>query len=390
MNPFLSRLSFRTAGESHGPELTTILEGIPRGLKIDTDAIDFDLRRRQGGAGRGGRQRIEDDTVRITAGVRRGVTIGSPLCLVVANRDHKIDELPEPTRPRPGHADLSGAFRYDDHDIRGTLERASARETAARVAAGGIARQVLQAVGSEVFGFVRSVGDAALPAELGATIERDDLASLRQIRDASKLYTLDGSVDAAMAREVADAGREQDTVGGIVEVHALGVLPGVGSHLQWHERLSARLMGAVGSIHAFKGVEIGLGFESARLRGSAVHDEILPAAPGGIVARGSNRAGGLEGGTTNGQSVVVRGAMKPISTLRKPLRSIDLTTGEPDEAGYERSDICAVSAASVVAEAMVALVLADAVLARVGGETIEEFVRRHAECRAAAIRLSRG
>ncbi len=390
MNPLLSRLSFRSAGESHGPALTTILEGVPRGLTIDFDHVNGELRRRQGGAGRGGRQRIESDTVEITAGVRCGVTIGSPLCLVVQNRDHKIDELPEPTRPRPGHADLSGAYRYDDHDIRGTLERASARETAARVAAGAICAQVLRQVDTEVFGFVRTLAGARLPDEIGATIRAADLAGLRAQRDGSKLYTLDPDADKAMAAEVAAAGKAHDTVGGIVEVHGVDVLPGVGSHLQWHERLSTRLVAAVASIHAFKGAEVGLGFGCAALRGSEVHDEILPAEPGGVLRRTTNRAGGLEGGTTNGENVVVRGAMKPISTLRKPLRSVDLETGQADEAGYERSDVCALSAASVVAESMVAIVLADAVLARVGGESIDEFVVRHAECRERAVRLAAG
>lgn len=393
MNSLTSRLSFRSAGESHGPALTALLEGVPRGLEVDCAAVDAELARRQGGAGRGGRQRIESDRVEITAGLRNGRTIGSPLCLVVRNRDHKIDSLPEPTRPRPGHADLSGAYRYLDHDIRGTLERASARETAARVAAGSIARQILAAVGMDVVGFVRSVGRAELPDSVcprsGAdALTRAELPELRAKRDGTRLYTLDADADAAMAAEVGAAGRDHDTVGGIVEVHVVGVLPGVGSHLQWHERLDARLGAAILSIPAFKGVEIGLGFEAARLRGSAVHDSIEPAPRAdALVGRGTNRAGGLEGGTTNGQNLVVRGAMKPISTLRQPLASVDLATGAASEAGYERSDICAVSAASVIAEAMVALALADAVLARVGGESMGEVVDRAADLRRRAAAL---
>ena len=387
MNRLLSRLSFLTAGESHGPSMTAVLQGVPRGLELDLEAIDAELRRRQGGAGRGGRQRIENDCVEITAGVRRGRTIGSPLCLVVANRDHRIDELPEPTRPRPGHADLSGAYRYQDHDIRGTLERASARETAGRVAAGAVLKQLLAAVDCAVFGFVRSLANVRLPDEVAAVVDARDLPELTRRRDGSRLYTLDPDVDAEMLAVVTAAGRDQDTVGGVVEVHAVDVLPGVGSHLQWSERLDTRLAAAVMSIPAFKGVEIGDGFRASARRGSAVHDEIMPGPEGGLLARTTNRAGGLEGGMTNGQNLVVRGAMKPISTLRRPLQSVDLATGQPAAAGYERSDVCAVSAASVVAEAMVALVVADAVLTRVGGETVEEFRERYAVCVARAREL---
>jgi chorismate synthase len=380
----LSRLSYRSAGESHGAAITVILEGVPRGLELDTDQIDADLRRRQGGAGRGGRQRIEHDVVRVTAGLRRGVTIGSPLCLVVENRDFKIDALPEPARPRPGHADLAGCFRYLDHDIRSTLERASARETAGRVAAGGVARQVLRAVDCEVFGFVRSVGSVVLPQKHPGPGLFADLADWRDGRDASHLYTLSTETDAAMLAAVREAARAGDTLGGLVEVHAAPVLPGLGSCLQWDERLDARLAAAILSIPAFKGVEMGLGMAVTRRPGSKVHDEIEPG-PDGLPRRRSNRAGGLEGGMTNGEPLVVRGAMKPISTLKKRLRSINVTTGAAETAGYERSDVCAVSAASVVAEAMVGLVLADAWLARVGGETMGEFADRHAE-RVARVR----
>ena len=390
MNGLLSRLSFRSAGESHGPAVTAILEGIPRGLELSLSEIDAELARRQGGAGRGDRQRIEQDQVSITGGMRKARTIGSPLCLVVRNRDDKIDQLPEPSRPRPGHADLSGAFRYQDKDIRGTLERASARETVARVAAGAVAKQLLSAVGCQVFGFVRSLAAAELPAEIPGSIELDKLEELRELRDASRLYTLDKQADAAMYAEVGAAGRDQDTVGGVVEVQGIGLLPGVGSHLQWHERLDARLAAAMVSIPAFKGAEIGLGFRAGALRGSQVHDSILPASPGSRLGRGSNRAGGLEGGTSNGENIVIRGVMKPISTLRQPLPSVDLATGAAEAAGYERSDICALSAASVIAEAMVALVLADALLHRVGGESLEEFRARHQTLAKAAIELGGG
>lgn len=390
MNSLMSRLSFRTAGESHGPAVTALLEGIPRGLDLSLSEIDAELARRQGGAGRGDRQRIETDQVRISAGMRKGQTIGSPLCLVIRNRDEKIDELPEPSRPRPGHADLSGAYRYQDQDIRGTLERASARETVARVAAGGVAKQLLAKAGCQVFGFVRSLAGAELPAEIPGEISGDGLESLRKLRDASRLYTLDRVVDEAMFAEVGAAGRDKDTVGGVVEVQAIGLLPGVGSHLQWHERLDARLSAAIVSIPAFKGVELGLGFRSGALRGSQVHDSILPAAGASRLRRGSNRAGGLEGGTSNGENIVIRGVMKPISTLRRALPSVDLATGASDEAGYERSDICALSAASVIAEAMVALVLADALLHRVGGESMLEFLARHRALREGVAGLSGG
>ncbi len=387
MHALLSRLSMRTAGESHGVAGTVVLDGVPRGLALDVGAIDATLRRRQGGAGRGGRQRIEDDAVEITAGVRRGRTLGSPLALVVRNRDATIDSLPEPSRPRPGHADLAGCYRYLDRDIRGTLERASARETAARVAAGAVAAQLLAALDGEVFGFVRGVGAAVLEGE--AAIERDALTALRARRDGSRLYTLTEAADAAMLDAVRAAAAAGDTVGGICEAHAFGVLPGLGSCNQWHERLDARLAAAVMSIPAFKGFELGLGFEAGRRPGSSVQDPIEPAGEAVAMARPTNHAGGIEAGMTNGQPVVLRAAMKPIATLRQPLPSVDLASGAPAEAGYERSDVCAVSAASVVVEAMVALVLADATLARVGGESMAECRRRADEHRAACREIGR-
>lgn len=384
MTDWLSRLSFRSAGESHGPAVIAVLEGLPRGLPLDLAAIDRELQRRQGGAGRGGRQRIEDDHVEILSGVRAGRTIGSPLTLLVRNRDASIERMAELTRPRPGHADLAGCYRYGDLDIRGTLERASARETAARVAAGAVAAQLLAHVGCQVFGFVRSVETAELPAALPGDIDPANLAALRAQRDATRLYTLDPGADAAMLACVGAAAAAGDSVGGIVEVHALEVLAGVGSHLQWSERLDARLAGALMSIQAIKGVEVGLGFAASRRRGSLVHDAIVPApaASGRGVVRASNRAGGIEGGMTNGAPLVLRAAMKPISTLRRPLASVDLATGAPADATYERADVCAVSACAVIAEAMVALVVADAVLARAGGETVEEFAARHLQLAA--------
>lgn len=384
MNGLLRRLDFRTAGESHGPQMTATLEGLPRGLAVDLEAVDAALRLRQGGAGRGGRQRIESDRVEVPAGLRRGRTIGSPLLLVVKNRDATIDELPEPSRPRPGHADLAGCYHWLDRDIRSTLERASARETCARVAAGAICAQLLAAVGTEVLGFVRSVHAAVLPStEPGPA----PIAELRRRRDASRLYTLADAADAAMLERVQVAAAAGDTVGGVVEVVVRGVLPGLGSCVQWDQKLDARLAAALMSIPAVKGVELGAGFAVAAAFGSEVHDAILPAVRAAALPRATNRAGGLEGGMTNGADLVVRAAMKPISTLRKPLDSVDLATGAASPAGYERSDVCAVSACALVAEAMVALVLADAALERIGGEGIDEFVARAAAHRAACARL---
>jgi chorismate synthase len=388
----LRRLSFRSAGESHGPKVTAILEGLPRGLVLDVPAIDALLRLRQGGAGRGGRQRIEADAVQVFGGVRGGATIGSPLCLSIDNRDQTIDELPQPSRPRPGHADLAGCYHWLDRDIRSTLERASARETCVRVAAGAVCQQLLRQAGTQVLGFVRSVHAAALLPGTPAIQADSDLEPWRRQRDGSRLYTLDAGADAAMLSAVQEAAAAGDTVGGVVEVVATGVLPGLGSCSQWIERLDAMLGAALLSIPAVKGVEIGAGFAATAARGSEVHDAILADTAGGrriAFARPTNRAGGLEGGMTNGQPVVVRAAMKPISTLRQPLPSVDLQAGEAAPAGYERSDVCAVSACAVVAEAMVALVLADALLARIGGETMAEVLERCDRFRAASRALGR-
>ncbi|MEZ5964943.1 MAG: chorismate synthase [Planctomycetota bacterium] len=373
MGDWLSRLTLRTAGESHGRGVLAVLEGLPRGIPLDLAAVDAELRRRQGGAGRGGRQRIEDDHVEILTGLRAGVTLGSPLTLWVANRDASLETLPQLTRPRPGHADLAGCFRYGDRDIRATLERASARETAARVAAGAVAAQVLAPVGCQVFGFVRAVHASALADDVPGPLAPELLADWRRRRDGSRLYTLTADADAGMLACVQAAAAEGDSVGGVVEVHAVGLPGGLGSHLQWSERLDARLAGALMSIPAVKGVEVGLGFEASRRRGSQVHDPVELADAGGL-RRASNHAGGLEGGTSNGEDAVVRAAMKPISTLRQPLPSVDLARGVPAPASYERADVCAVSACSVVAEAMVAIVLLDAVLGRIGGETLADLV----------------
>jgi chorismate synthase len=390
VNRLLRRLSFRTAGESHGPKVIALLEGLPRGLPLDVAAVDAALRLRQGGAGRGGRQRIEADRVEIFGGVRRGKTIGSPLCLAVGNRDHSIDDLPEPLRPRPGHADLAGCYHWLDRDIRSTLERASARETCARVAAGAVCAQILARAGTSVLGFVRRVHEAELAADIPGRLSAASIGSARAQRDRTRLYTLADDADAAMLASVQAAGRDEDTVGGVVEVHAAGVVPGLGSCVQWDERLDATLGAALISIPAIKAVEIGDGFAVAASRGSAAHDVILPrgAEPrGGPFPRASNRAGGIEGGMSNGEPIVVRAAMKPLATLRQPLASVDLATGSAAAAGYERSDICAISACAIVAEAMVSIALADALLARIGGETLAEFEARFAAFRSELDRL---
>lgn len=361
----MPRLHLTTAGESHGATLLAILDGVPAGLAVDAAWIDAYLVRRQQGYGRGGRMKIETDRVEILSGLRSGVSIGSPIALRVPNRDHTIDRLPPVHRPRPGHADLPGMLKLGTTDARDVLERASARETAARVAGGAVAARLLADLGVRVAGYVRSVGpvEAAPPPE--------DLDELVRLRDASPFLCPDHGVTDAMTAEV-DAARDAgDTVGGVVEVRATGMPAGIGGYAQPEDRLEGRLAGALCRIQAMKAVEIGMGFEVARRRGSEVHDEIVPA-PGGGVRRTRNNAGGIEGGMTTGEDVVVRVAMKPISTLRRALRSVDLTTGEAVEAAWERSDVCAVPAAGVIAECVVALVLADALLEKTGGDSMAE------------------
>ena len=382
-------LSYRTAGESHGPTLLALVEGLPAGLAIDQAFIDAQLRRRQGGYGRGGRQRIETDTAAFVAGVRGGQTIGAPVAIQVANRDSRIDDAaktPPVTRPRPGHADLAGSIKWLTTDCRSTLERASARETAARVAAGSLAALLLREFGIEVFGFVRGAIDAVSAMEIRAA----DLPALRAARDASEVYCPDPAIDARLVEHIHRAKVEQDTVGGLVEAHVFGLPAGLGTCVQWDERLDARLGLAVLGIQAFKAVEIGLGKECAFRFGSQVHDPIAydPAQAGaphlGFV-RPTNNAGGLEGGMTNGMPLVVRGTMKPISTLLRGMPSVDLQTHAPLQSQYERSDISAVAAASVVLEAVVAFEVARAFLAKYGGDSIAEL-RAHYD---ASMRLAR-
>jgi chorismate synthase len=379
---------FVTAGESHGPALLSTIEGVPAGLAVESEYIDAELRRRQGGYGRGGRMRIESDRAEILSGIRHGETLGSPIALLIRNRDwenwtvamaaHRPDPLPDDDAsrrvflPRPGHADLVGVLKYDRTDARDILERASARETAARVAAGAVSKILLAALGVRIGSHVTSLGGirAAVPDSLP-----DDLNGASDI---SPVRCLDPEAEAEMIDAIDAAKRAGDTLGGEFEVVAHGLPPGLGSHVSWDRKLDGRLAGAMMSIQAIKGVEIGLGFGAAMIPGSAVHDAIVAVeslAPSGGYGRARNHAGGLEGGMTTGQPLVVRGAMKPISTLMTPLDTVDLRTGERGEAVRERSDVCAVPAAAVVGEAMVAIVLAEAMLEKFGGDSISETVR---------------
>ncbi|MDA0816616.1 MAG: chorismate synthase [Planctomycetota bacterium] len=368
-------LRYLTAGESHGPALVALIDGFPAGLTVDQAALDHELVRRQGGYGRGGRQRIETDSATFLSGLWRGVTLGSPLALEVVNRDAKLERLEDVDRPRPGHADLAGAVKHLG-SVRSVLERASARETAARVAAGALARQLLAVFGIDVAGWVVSLGDLEFGGREGS------LAALRGIRDTSAVYSLHPERDPEVTVMIDRIGKEGDTVGGIVEAQVTGLPVGLGSHIQWDRKLDGRLAQAVMSIQAIKGVEIGMGFEAARRRGSEVHDEIsydesLRNTPQLGFVRPTNNAGGLEAGITNGQPLVLRAAMKPIATLRKPLGSINLATKQPESAAYERSDVCAVSACSVIVENVVAFEVAAAFVEKFGGDSVEEMQARY-------------
>jgi chorismate synthase len=368
-------LRYWTAGESHGKALIALVDGFPAGVTVDVEPINVELRRRQGGYGRGGRQRIETDTVDIRSGIWKGMTLGSPIALEVVNRDDKLERLDDLPRPRPGHGDLTGAVKYLG-SIRGVLERASARETAARVAAGALAKQLLASFDVTVFGFVAEVGGERIEPVAGT------LEEWREIRDQSELYGLNLERDAAIKDLIDRAGKEGDTLGGIVEVQVHGLPFGLGTHAQWDRKLDGRLAQAVMAVQAIKGVEIGLGFEAARRRGSQVHDpihydEARKHSPTLGYERPTNNAGGLEAGMTNGQPLVIRAAKKPISTLRKPLASINLDTKEPVEASYERSDVCAISAASVIVENVVAFEIAGAVIDKFGGDSLVEMQARY-------------
>ncbi|MDG2013178.1 MAG: chorismate synthase [Pirellulaceae bacterium] len=367
-------LRYWTAGESHGKTMLAMLDGFPAGLKIDHEAIDSELRRRQGGYGRGGRQKLETDAVEILTGVWQAVTLGGPITLQVINRDYKLERLKELPRPRPGHGDLSGSIKYLS-SIRGVLERASARDTASRVAAGGLAQQLLDQFGIRSFGYVVQLGGVDIP------IPDQPLESLLEARASSEVYSLAPDKDAEIKALIDQAKSDGDTLGGVVEVRVEGLPFGLGTHAQWDRKLDTRLAAAAMSVQAIKGVEIGLGFRSAALPGSKVHDAInfdesQKESHTLGYTRPTNNAGGLEAGMTNGQPLVLRAAMKPISTLQKPLDSIDMETKQPSRASYERSDICAVPAASVILEAVVALEIAAALIDKFGGDSVTEMTQR--------------
>jgi chorismate synthase len=375
-------LRVQTAGESHGQALLTILSGLPAGLTLDFAYVNRELRRRQGGYGRGGRMKIEADTAQFLAGVRQGQTIGAPVAILIENRDWgnwkevmAVEHAPESTArnrpvasPRPGHADLAGCLKYDFHDARFVLERASARETAARVAAGALAKLLLKQFGIEVASHVIAIGRAALG---DSSVPFDRVLALRDVEEVV-LNCVEPERELRMVEEVDRAIEARDTVGGTFEVIARGVPPGLGSYAQWDERLDGHLAQAVMSIPSVKAVELGAGIATSQSPGSVVHDEIGYDAAQHHFTRKSNHAGGLEGGVSNGEDIIVRGYAKPISTLRRPLESVTLATRETVKAAYERSDVCAVPAAGVVGEAMVALVLGRAFLEKFGGDSLKE------------------
>ena len=374
---------FTTAGESHGKALITIIEGLPSGLEIDRAALDHELWRRQQGYGRGGRMKIESDKAEVISGIRHGRTLGSPVALMIANDDfvHWTEVMSsepleiEPknprtvTRPRPGHADLAGGQKFQAHDLRDILERASARETAARVAAGAVAKQLLAQFGVEIRSHVAKLGRVP-PEPLAA-----DWETIASLPADSPLACADADLQREMMNEVDAAKESGDTLGGIFEVVAKGLVAGLGSHTSWSEKLDGRIAQAFMSIHAVKAVEIGSGVANAALPGSEVHDEIFH--DGTTYIRKTNRAGGLEGGITNGEELRVRGYLKPISTLRRSLRSVDIATKQEDAAAFERSDITAVPAAGVIGEAMLAIVLANSLREKFGGDSLAEMRRNY-------------
>lgn len=378
-------LRYLTAGESHGPMLTAILEGIPANLSLVAEEINLDLGRRQRGYGRGGRMRIEKDEANIVGGVRHGLTMGGPIAILIANRDWEnwkrtMDPKPENgeadpkepvTRPRPGHADLAGALKYGQPDIRNVLERASARETAARVAVGAVCKRLLREFDIEVFSHVTEIGGIV------AKVDGLSFAQSRDLAEGSEVRCADAEAGEAMMRKIDEARKRGTSLGGVFEVVALNLPVGLGSYVHWDRKLDGRLAQAVMSIQAIKGVEIGLGFEGAKRFGFETHDEIFY--EDGRFVRKTNRAGGLEGGMSNGQPIVVRGAMKPISTQYAPMASVDLLTKEPFKASIERSDICSVPAAGVIGEAVVAFEIARALREKFGGDSLDEMARNYRE-----------
>ena len=375
----MPQLRYFTAGESHGQCLIGVIEGLPAGIKLNLDIVNADLARRQKGYGRGGRMKLETDTAEVLSGVRLGETIGSPLTLMVKNKDFKINDLPAVTKPRPGHADLAGVLKYDRQDARDILERASARETTMRVAIGGICKLLLAEVGVDVVGHLVGLGPVRAQTE-GLT-----LAQIRERSEASEVRCADPAAEQQMIAAIDDAKSQGDTLGGVFEVVATGLPIGLGSHVQWDRKLDARLAFALMSIQAIKGVETGLGFEAARRFGSQVHDEILPGQDG-LLSRNRNNAGGFEGGMTNGEPIIMRAAMKPLATLMKPMRSVDIKTGAEVKGTVERSDVCAAPAAAVIGEAVVAVELVTALLDKFGGDSVRELKRNVESYRATCKR----
>jgi chorismate synthase len=371
-------LRYQTAGESHGKALISLVTGFPAGVALNRESIDGELRRRQGGYGRGDRQKLETDTVEILSGVWQGQSIGSPIALMVPNHDYKIETMEDLPRPRPGHGDLCGSIKYLG-SVRGVLERASARETTIRVAAGALAKQLLAPFGVGVLAYVVRVGGLAVQSSSDAVSL--GIEERRQLRDRSELYTLNPGQDAEFKALIDEAKAQGDTLGGIIEICVEGLPFGLGSHGQWETKLDGRLAQVVMSVQAMKGVEIGLGFEAARRFGSQVHDPIqfdpkLVNTPCFGFTRPTNNAGGLEAGMTNSQPLVLRAAMKPISTLKKPLESVNLATKQSDTASYERSDTCAVAAASCVLENVIAFEIAAAMVEKLGGDSLIEMQAR--------------
>ena len=390
-------LKFLTSGESHGPQLTAVLDGFPAGFRVDIDGLNYQLARRQKGYGRSERMSIEKDTVQIVSGLRNSFTLGGPITLVIPNKDwanwQKIMDpvasigsdlnqreqqlAVETTRPRPGHADLPGAIKHDHHDMRNVLERASARETAARVAVGALARQLLEHFDISLASHVISIG----PVAIGDDYDLSDLKKLAERSEQSRVRCLDNDAEAEMIAAIDDAAKDGDSLGGVAEVIVRGLPVGLGGYSQWSDRLDGRLAGAMMAVNSVKGVEIGRGFEEAKRRGSEVQDEIFYDPYGDAKKkkfhRTTNRAGGIEGGMTNGEDVIIRVASKPLATLKRPLQTVDIKTKEPAEAMVERTDVCIVPALAVVCEAVAALVLADAFLAKFGSDSIAETTRNY-------------
>lgn len=377
----MDKLRYLTAGESHGKALVGILEGVPAGLRVTVEEIDKELRRRQQGYGRGGRMKIENDHAEIISGVRNALSMGGPISLMIENADWEnwkeqmaveeiTSEIETVTIPRPGHADLAGHYKFGHDDLRNVIERSSARETAMRVGLGAVAKLLLSECGITIGSHVISINGA----RLSAPNEKLSPLKINELADASRVRCIDRDSSEKMVDSIKLAVKNKDTVGGVFEVVAAGLPAGLGSYTHWDRKLDGRIAKAVMSIPAIKGVEVGPAFDNAALFGSEVHDEILPG--DGDYVRPTNRAGGLEGGVTNGKPIVIRAAMKPISTLRQPLKSVDLSTGKEVDSRYERSDVCAVPAAAVIGEAMLALVLADALLEKFGGDSMEELLAR--------------